>query len=161
MFTLSKILTAFILSLRAGMGFLRFARNRFGNLTFVSLRTKCGNLIRKNVFLYMRLPRHCAPRNDTFAFIIIAKSVTLLPNMKNRFLFSTLAGIFLPPFRIESVNSPHTPLRPQPLPPGSTVWSHREGPQRRRWSAPVLVETLIQRPPAKPEDWLWTAQSGR
>ena len=102
MFTLSKILTAFILSLRAGMGFLRFARNRFGNLTFVSLRTKCGNLIRKNVFLYMRLPRHCAPRNDTFAFIIIAKSVTLLPNMKNRFLFSTLAGIS-PHFGISAV----------------------------------------------------------
>lgn len=49
------------LSLRGIMGFIRFARNRLGklvplsmwaergNLAYLSLRTKCGNLIRNNL----------------------------------------------------------------------------------------------------------------
>ncbi len=31
----------------------------------VSLRAKRGNLMRKNVFILTRLPRRCAPRNDS------------------------------------------------------------------------------------------------
>jgi hypothetical protein len=31
----------------------------------LSLRAKRGNLLRENAFLFMRLPRHFVPRNDT------------------------------------------------------------------------------------------------
>jgi len=51
------------------------------------MRAKRGNLLRKNAFLFMRLPRHFVPRNDTtirllrfarndtFAFNIITQRV--------------------------------------------------------------------------------------
>ena len=46
------------------MRLLRFARNRIGNLNLVSLRgvERRGNLIGKNVFLFMRLLH--SVRND-------------------------------------------------------------------------------------------------
>ncbi len=44
-----------------------------GNLVSVSLRVQHGNLLVKNAFLFMRLPRFA--RNDTFIFNVIYKRV--------------------------------------------------------------------------------------